>query len=65
MTQPLPDTAEILTTAREHLQTYRAALGHGPDSPTAITAGWHLHRDVGALLALTEQLLAASQQTAR
>lgn len=57
-------TTAVLARAHEHLQDYHQALGHGPDSPTAITAAWHLHRDVDDLLPLAEQLLAERDQLA-
>jgi len=53
-----PDTATVIARTRQHLQRYTRALGGGPDSDAAIDAGWLLHRDLGDLLPLAEQLLA-------
>jgi hypothetical protein len=58
------DATAVLTRARRHLETYQAALGSGPSSARAVTAAWHVHRDLADLLLLAERLLAASAEAA-
>ncbi|MFI0220670.1 hypothetical protein [Streptomyces lydicus] len=51
------DPADLIATARTHLEQHRQSWGSELNPMVGRTAAWHVHKDLEKLLPLTDQLL--------